>query len=72
MTIEQVVEKYPRYSKYSELQSSWLVEFYVSEKTAQEEFSLFHKIFIPKLELNWVPVIESILPMFKLFMHKII
>jgi hypothetical protein len=36
-----------RYSNYSELPSFELVEFYVSEKIALEEFSLFHKIFTP-------------------------
>ena len=41
MTIIWVLEKYFRYLNYSDLPSSGLVEFYKSEKTAPEEFSLF-------------------------------
>jgi hypothetical protein len=50
MTIKWVFEKYLRISNYSGLPSSGLVEFYKSEKTALEEFSLFRKIFTPGLE----------------------
>jgi hypothetical protein len=52
MTIKWVLEKYLRYSRYSDLYSSGLVEFYKSEKTAPEEFSLFHKIFTPEREFT--------------------
>ena len=41
MTFELVIEKYLRYSNYSELPSSGLIEFYESEKTAPVEFSPF-------------------------------
>ena len=47
MTIKWVLEKYLRYSNYSDLPSSGLVEFYKSENSAPEEFSLFNKIFTP-------------------------
>ena len=47
-----MVEKYLRYSNYSELPSFGLVEFYVAEKMAPEEFSLFHKIFTPDFVLT--------------------
>ena len=47
MIIEWVLRKYLRYSNYSDLPSSGLVEFYKSEKTAPEEFSFFRKIFTP-------------------------
>ena len=42
-----VVEKYLKYSNYSELPSFGSIEFYVSGKVATEEFSLFCKIFTP-------------------------
>ena len=45
MAIGRVVEKYLRYINFSELPCFGLVEFYVSEKMAPEEFSLFREIF---------------------------
>ena len=42
-----MLAKYLRYSTYSDLPSSGMVEFNKSEKTAAEEFSLFHKKITP-------------------------
>ena len=48
----------------SELSTSWLVEFHVSEKTVPEEFSLFRKIFISnntQLAQKYL-IIQNLLP----------